>query len=811
MLVKIEAYYILSVIIINYMRKKIFIISLFLILGLLLPFKSGAQNIDPAVLQKQWKGSWVTVPGINQTAYGVYLFRKSIELPAVPESFPIYVSADNRYKLYVNEKLVSLGPARGDMAHWNFEIVDLAPYLQSGQNIISSLVWNEGDYRPEAQISFKTGFILQGATDEAQILNTNNTWKCIQDKSYKPVRITVPGYYVAGPGEEIDMQLKIKNWEKLSFDDSGWEKAQPVSAGIPKYTVGLDGSNTWMLVPSVLPQMELKQQRLEKVRKEESITVSATFPATKTAITFSANTKTTVLLDQTFLTNAYPTLIFSGGKSSTITITYAEALYGNNSEKGDRNVVEGKRMTGRKDVIISDGTNDQNFTSLAWRTYRYVQIQIVTKETPLVLEDIYGTFTGFPFQFNAKLETDNAEMLKIMETGWRTARLCAIETYMDCPFYEQLQYIGDTRIQAMVSLYNSGDDRLVRNALNLIDYSRQPEGVTLSRYPTITHQCIPTFSLWYIGMLHDYMMYGSDSVFIKNKLPGERQILNYFQGFQQPDGSLNNVPYWTFTDWVNAKGWQRGMGPFGKEGCSAILDFQLLMAYQTAADMEQKLGMKEYATLYNKKAEQLIATIHNKYWDNTRKLFADTREKDVFSQHANSLAILTGVVTGEEAVNIGKLLVSDSALAPASIYFKYYLHQALVRSGMGNDYLSWLGKWRENLTLGLTTWAETSEVSRSRSDCHAWGASPNIEFFRTVLGIDSDAPGFKKVKIEPHLGSIVKIGGEIPHPAGKISVRYDNSGKQLNAEITLPAKISGTFIWKGRSYDLREGKNVVKI
>ena len=163
--------------------------------------------------------------------------------------------------------------------------------------------------------------------------------------------------------------------------------------------------------------------------------------------------------------------------------------------------------------------------------------------------------------------------------------------------------------------------------------------------------------------------------------------------------------------------------------------------------------MKEYASMYNQKAQQLNVTIRNKYWDNTRKLFADTPEKDLFSQHANSLAILTGIVTGEEAANMGKLLISDSALAPASIYFKYYLHQALVKAGMGNDYLNWLGKWRENISLGLTTWAEISEVSRSRSDCHAWGASPNIEFFRTVLGIDSDAPGFKKIKIEPHLGA----------------------------------------------------------
>ena len=53
--------------------------------------------------------------------YGVYEFRKTFEITAKPASFIVHVSADNRYKLFVNEKLISLGPARGDLFHWNFQ------------------------------------------------------------------------------------------------------------------------------------------------------------------------------------------------------------------------------------------------------------------------------------------------------------------------------------------------------------------------------------------------------------------------------------------------------------------------------------------------------------------------------------------------------------------------------------------------------------------------------------------------------------------------------------------------------------------
>jgi alpha-L-rhamnosidase len=383
-----------------------------------------------------------------------------------------------------------------------------------------------------------------------------------------------------------------------------------------------------------------------------------------------------------------------------------------------------------------------------------------------------------------------------------------METYVDCPFYEQLEYIGDTRIQAMVSFYNSGDDRLVRNALNLMDHSRIAEGVTLSRHPSFSPQLIPTFSMWYIGMLHDYWMYRPDSSFVREKIHGTREVLAFFNKYQQQDGSLKGVPYWLFTDWVdNQKGWSGGVAPIGKDGNSAILDLQLLWTYQLAAELEQSLGMDAFSNEYLTRAVLLKKTIQQKYWDASKGLYADTPEKDIFSQHANTLAILTGMVSAKESNLLAKKMLEDHSLAPASIYFKYYMHLALVKAGLGNDYVSWLDKWFENIAMGMTTWAEDSDVNGARSDCHAWGASPNIEFYRIILGIDTDAPGFKRVKIEPHLGNLKNASGEMPHPGGKIAVSYKMDGVKWNVSINLPAGLNGTFVWNGKNFALMSGEN----
>ncbi|MEP6684933.1 MAG: alpha-L-rhamnosidase N-terminal domain-containing protein, partial [Parafilimonas sp.] len=642
-----------------------------------------AQLADASPANKAWNAQWIAAPNDNGTEYGVYYFRKQIDLAAKPSSFIVHISADNRYKLFVNDSLISIGPARGDLNYWNYETIDLAQYLMQGKNTVAALVWNEADHRPEAQVSFRTAFIVQGDDNAAEILNTDKTWKCLRDASFKPIPMF---YFAASTGQLVDMNDNIQDWQMKDFDDSNWPNAATLFEGKLK---GMSDGFGWMLVPSILPARELTYQRINVLRKADGLKIPGDFPSTNKSFTVPANTTVTLLLDQTYLTNAYVTLQFSKGKDAGVSLGYAESLFDNIAKygmrKSNRNDVEGKDFSGEKDSIISSGKNDQSFTTLNFRTYRYIQMIIHTQDSSLTIDDLYGTFTGYPFKQTAVFNTNNTEIKNILDIGWRTARLNAFETYTDCPYYEQLQYIGDTRIQAMVSYYCSGDDRLARNALNLMDHSRLPEGVTLSRYPTHSTQIISTFSLWYIGMLHDYWMYRNDSNFIKDKLIGERDILNFFSKYQQQDGSLKNTPYWTFVDWANGKDWSVGSPPKGADGASAIIDLQLLWAYEWAAKMEANMGLPVYEKLYNQKIAQLKVTIQRKYWDPVKMLYADTESKTLFSQHANALAILTGMANEKKSKLICDALLTDKTLTHCTIYFKYYLHMALVKGGYGND------------------------------------------------------------------------------------------------------------------------------
>jgi hypothetical protein len=288
-------------------------------------------------------------------------------------------------------------------------------------------------------------------------------------------------------------------------------------------------------------------------------------------------------------------------------------------------------------------------------------------------------------------------------------------------------------------------------------------------------------------------------------------VLGFYARHQKENGSLSVMPWWNFVDWTTE--WRGGVPPREADGASAPLDLQLLLAYDWAARLEADLGSGALAAEYRAAAQRLRAVIPALYWDASRRLFADTPARAQFSQHTNVLAVLAGLVSGAEARDLVSRVIAATSLVQCSYYFRHYLHSAVNLVGEGDRYLDLLGEWESMLSRGLTTWAERPEQSAnpSRSDCHAWSASPNFEIFRTVLGIDSMAPGFARVAVRPHLGRLARASGSIPHPKGEVVVSVERRGGGLRLEVTLPAGVTGECSWRGTTRELRPGANTVEL
>jgi len=781
------------------------------------PVKNISQDkIDPGLLSNHWKAAWIAHPSESGLDYGVFHFRKNFDLKEKPAEFIIHISADNRYRLFVNGTPVCFGPARGDLKHWFFESIDIAPFLKQGNNLLAAVVWNAGELKPWAQISLRTGLIVQGNSNKEEAVNTDATWKVIKDPSYTPASAgsneTSGQFVVVGPCDKITGELYPWGWEKPEFNDKEWPAARTIDNGQP-FGIGTDIS--WALMPRNIPMMELTQKRFSMVRQVVNTEVPQGFLRGQGTIKVPAGRKARILLDQGYLTTGYPQFTFSGGKGSSVRMVYAESLFDRTGSKGNRNEVNGKDFIGYADYFTPDGGAKRLFRPLWFRTWRYLQIEIETTSQPLEINDISSEFSAYPLNETASFESDNPMLKQIWITGWRTARLCANETYFDCPYYEQLQYIGDTRIQALVSLYVSGDDRLVRKALRQFDESRIPEGLTHSRYPTSLSQFIPPFSLYWVDMINDYWMLRDDPDFVKRLLPGADQVLQWYNKYiDRQTGMLGAVPWWNFVDWAKEWPWSNitrvgGVPAGGQEGGSSILTMQYAYALVRASELYAFYGNTAKAEEYRELASSLTKAVLKNCWDTDRGYLSDTPAKKEFSMHAQILAVLTNTIPVESQKTFTEKFINDKSLIQPTMYFRAYLAQALKKTGLADKYTETLGLWEDMLAKGLTTFAENPDPARS--DCHAWSASPNYDMLATVAGIRPAEPGFKSVLIEPALGKLSYIKGKFPHPSGIIYFDIKKTaGDGISGEITLPEGLKGMLRWKGKTQTLA-GKTIINL
>jgi hypothetical protein len=782
--------------------------SLFLLLTLV----STALAQFPSEARKGlWKAQWITSLGTPQRDAVVLHFRKIFEISQVPEHFVVHVSADNQFLLSVNQHDAGRGPAHGDLADWRYETYDLARFLHPGRNEIAATVWNFGVLSPLAQISDRTAFVLEGEADAGHVVDTDESWEVAEEKglTIAPIPPDVARfYYVAEPPERIDGALFDWFWNDAGRSRGKWQNAAAIGNATEKGAV-LQNIN-WQLIPDPLPPMQIESAPVGRVVRSSGVSLPADLA--NAGVEIPARSSVTFLLDQSHLTTAYPELTVSGGAGSTVRLTYAEALVDDKGEKGNRNEIAGKHIVGIFDEFLPDGSAARSFMPLGWRTWRYLQVGIATADQPLRIERLRSWFTAYPFEERARFESDDPSLKPIWEIGWRTARLDAHDTYMDTPYWERMQYIGDTRIQALISYTVANDDRLARQAIEAFDHSRIAEGITRSRYPSSVTQIIPTFSLLWVGMVHDFWLYRGDENFVKARIAGTRTVLDWFLGRQRRDGLIGDLPWWPFVDW--GKDFAFGMPPQDANGGSSIITLQFVEALRYAETLEARFGDPARAQLYREAEAHAVNAVRELCWNEASGLLADTPARKHYSQHANILGVWLDVIPRERQQEVLTKILSASdqgsgssaslpEMTKATYYFRFYLARALEHAGMGGRYLDLLKPWRDMVALGLTTWAEQPEPARS--DSHAWSAHPNFDFLTIVAGVRPKEPGYSVVRVEPHLGKLGHVICSVPTPKGTIDVKYDSAPSGMNAELTLPSGVTGEFVWKGKTISLHPG------
>lgn len=757
--------------------------------------------------KRVWQGSWIWTekPQGQGNSNELVWFRRTFDVPGENCLLTVHVSADSRYRLFVNGISVGTGPCKGDANRQYFETYDVTYLLRPGKNIIAAKVLHYGAGGPMTMSGPTSvwcspwgAFILDGELTSAsgetvEPLHTDQSWKCKRDPSYALVQDSWMSAGWLGGMERVDGTAALPGPEQVAYEAADW--AQAVSAHKPMNEYGI--LTTYPLTARTIPMLyETPAGFAGTVR-----TSLEAVAAEKCPVYAAPGSTDWIELDAGELTTGYVKIAFIGGRGASVRIRYAECYESRTADgkrqKGMRDdwAAEGQMLVGDTDAYLVSGHGTEEaeewYEPFWFRTFRYVRLEWTAADEPLVIARVDYRETGYPLQVEADFRSSAPEFRPLWDISVRTLRRCMHETYEDCPYYEQLQYTMDTALQALFTYSISGDDRLARKAIHDYHCSRLPDGMLQSRFPSVEPQVIPGFSLYWIGMLHDHYRFFGDAEWIRMYLPTADGVLEWFRRHIGEDGLVGPADphYWSFIDWV--ADWPRGVPPANAEGSMAVHSLLFAAALQQAAELNQAIGRAATATEYRELSNRLNEAVRRTCWSEERQLFHDGPGVHDYSQHTQLWSVLSGLTAGDAAKRLMRQTLDDKSLAQASYPMMHFLFRAVSAAGLYDEAYGLWQPWHEMADRHLTTWAE-SPVG-NRSDCHAWGALPLYEFPAEVLGVKPGAPGFASIRIEPKPGPLMWAEGTAVTAQGPVRIRWEHKEGLFRIQVKGPADIPVTL------------------
>ncbi len=744
------------------------------------------------------------------------LFRKQFDcFLSKNNSAVISISADARYLLYVNGQPVCRGPEPGNAYCKYFDEVDIAPYLVAGKNCISAQVlhYSVGDHSiqnfqfgPTALPRSQYGGLYVRSHNAALDVDTNASWKVQPDKAYRFCASVQAKY--AGDMEEVDLAARDDGWNMPDYDDSAWQSAVLVQAAYeynPFWDYGILGN--WLLQKRDIPMMQEHAIRAASARCLVG-NIDFTPLLSGSPVTVPAGTTATWDIDMGRVVTAYVRTHFTCGENGRAEYLYSENYYlqsDNGLVKARRDDAENGVLYGEKDtVFLAVGPCD--YEPFEYRAFRYLRLSVTAADVPVTLGGICFCMTGYPLTIKQPFYAQNQDVQNIWAVSVRTLRRCAQEMYIDCPYYERVQYVLDALIEASVTYPLTGDGRLARKALADFAATQMPGGLINCDAPAIDRHIIPAYGLYYIDMLYRYFQYFGDLEVLADYLPVCDGILRFFEKRLHPATSiLQNCSYWEFVDWTpewNANQGRPGKGPDEPQNYIYTLIYAFALK-QMASLCEAAYGPAA-AQRWAGQHTKLVAAANREIYSAESGWYRTGPYESGFCQHAQVWAVLSGCVMGEAAASLMRKTIRDNTLVRCSYPMLFYLNRALALTGVYPEYTDMWEQYRALLDLGLTTWPE--DAVNSRSDCHGWSTVPLYEMYHELLGVQPLKPGFEEVLVAPKCFEMGTMEGAVCTPWGAVTVKRgvkeDGNGRFGVLEITsakpvgLRVEIAGAvFAW----------------
>lgn len=781
------------------------------------------KNTFPPMTHRRWQARWIWADNDGTASNVYYYFRKTFSVKNT-EACRLFISADTRYRLYVNGAFIECGPPQSQPYFQYYDEHDLSEALTPGVNTLAVLVYHLGT------LQHTRGGLLAELTDADghRIAASDDTWKTLRAKAWH-----VPDAYrvfmnQAVPFQEYyDARLEPEGWNRPDFDDAGWPNAEIVHGGhndnppaVTPWTLLVARDIPFMSNESVLPQridtieeclglrnrsrendlapgLSQAGKPLETARLENADALlnkdGDTILQCSTRhldLDFDGVYDPVVVLDFGRIITARVRLDLWGVDGARLDIGYAERLI-----DGHFNIAMECEFADR--YMMKDG--EQTFETSYWRSFRYLKIRLREAFQPVMIHRIQGVISTFPYEERGGFHSEDETLNKVFDISRYTLRLCSNEFLMDTPWREQAQWLGDVALVTTPAARACfGDLRLTRKFLLQAGANQFCTGMLANTSNTSGGYYagqIPDYSLWWVQELRDVYRYAGDEALLHWLYPVALRVIQAHLYYLNEDGLIENMPYWVFIDWADTD--RRGVG----SAYNAIF-------YAAAGAMLDMARLKNDAFtvewLESVRA-RMKERFHAALFDPARECYADARVDGAFSdkisEHGNLSPVYAGLCDGETAARIIRRVFEepgDLRFTEAQPFFMQVVLNALdragrfdlavdlirrrwgrrmVEKGAQSVYEEWYhnGSWRNGAFDGFL-----------RTESHAWSACPAEFLIKNLIGLEILEPGCAKIRLTPK-----SIGADYsatyPTPKGPVKVVCKDGDFNINApdEVTV--------------------------
>jgi alpha-L-rhamnosidase len=803
----------------------------------------------------RWYGHWIWVPEEPITPSGFWsahsdahaqeahgLFRKTFHLDHVPERVPARLTADSRYALFVNGREASRGPIRSQPRRLHYDLLDLAPYLRPGQNVLAIYVKYYGTptsfWMPAASnntLGTSGILVFEAKMDATGWLVSDAAWKAKKVDAWSDDGREGTSHGGGVPVEVFDARRFPHDWQAVDFDDHTWGAAQVVRAmhvgGFarsqpptdpygPLYPRPITPLGGAVKIPGSI-QLETLARQPERlaggpiacVQAVAGQPVAASVPAERLPVNLNLadGGMARVVFDMGGVVSGLVGFEVQAPAGTVLDFSYSEDPLRPSASMD-------KMSAGTR--YIARGEHDQ-FEVFDSNGFRYAYVLVYGAHGLVRLTHFAVHEQLYPWQDGASFACSDETLNRIFEAGVRTVQLCSHDAFIDCPTREQRAWVGDPVVHQMVHLATNSDWRLAWHYLTLAN-SPRADGllpmVVVSEIEAGGSYTIPDWSLHWIHGVYNQYRFSGDREAVAALLPTAERVLRWYMPYQTSGGVLKDVPEWNLVDWSSVS----------TEDTSAVLSGLWARGLREFAEMAGWLGDRGRQGWAESMYERVIAGFEI-FWDAERESYVDHlmhgERRLEMSQLAGALAIVSGLApearwrrivdtitnpqrlvvrswmgtgAGEQSMEKWQQQVREGRydidwdverqVVLAEPFMSYVVHDAVALAGQADRLPELYRRWSQFLADGYDTLGECWDFG---THAHGWSCTPTRDMIFYTLGVTPAEPGYTMARVAPRLGQLAWAKGAVPTPHGLITVAAGSDTLTVDSPVPVVAELEG--------------------